>query len=88
VMKTNLGRLLLLFPLLGLTSCGPHARPAKFSIVSEGGLAPEAAFREHGYYVKSAPNGGVSDPVALKRWYSWQGVLSVEGPAYWNCGCS
>jgi hypothetical protein len=68
---------MLLLPLLILTSCGPQARPARFSSVSEGGFSPEASFRELGYGVKSVSNHGVSNPTYLYRWHSWQGVLTV-----------
>ena len=76
-MMHRLYRSILLFPVLVLTSCGPHARPAKFSSVSEGGFSPEASFSELGYGIKSASNQGVSNPVYLYRWHSWQGVLTV-----------
>ena len=66
-----------LIALLVLTSCGQHARSAKFSSVSEGGFSPESSFREYGYGVKNASNRGVSNPGALYRWSSWQGVLTL-----------
>ena len=83
-MKYRVCSLLPLIPLLVLTSCGQHAHPAKFSSVSEGGFRPESSFREHGYGVKNASHQGVSNPVALYQWHSWQGVLTLPESSY---GC-
>jgi hypothetical protein len=79
-MKLRLWRLWLPMLLLGLPACGPAARPARFSRISEGGFSPEASLLERGYALKNASNHGVSNPATLVRWRSWEGIATVPGP--------
>jgi len=79
MIKLRLWRLWLPILLLGLPACGPAARPARFSRISEGGFSPEASFIERGYALKKASNQGASNPTTLVRWHSWQGIAAVPG---------